>query len=172
MAVMDGLSEVLRKRAKVALGIWGLLTLCCAMFLALPYISIPNRAEGPGPESVEAIRLVLSVIAVFMGFATLFIRFFLFSEDRLRKLGEHLKGKFADDETRLSKFQQNWFTFNVISWGINESIASFGIVIHGLTGEPRNAVAFALAGIFLNLFMYPDFPGAAAKAGLWRRPVQ
>mgnify|MGYP007019856887 CR=1 FL=1 len=150
------------KRAKFALYVWAMLTFCCAFFLALPYISTPT--EVPDPNS--PLLLILTVLAVFMGGSTVFIRVYLLSRDKLKAIGEKVRNQYSDKEAQVLKFQQYWFMFNVIAWGVNESIASFGVVIFSLTGEPRRAVPFAIAGLLLNLFTFPNFVDACEKAGL------
>lgn len=150
------------KRAKFALYVWAMLTFCCAFFLALPYISMPTG--NPVPDS--PVPLILTVLAIFMGASTVFIRFYLLSQDRLQMVAEKVRSQYADKEAQVLKFQQYWFMFNVIAWGVNESLASFGVVIFSITGEPRRAVPFALAGILLNLLTFPNFIDACEKAGL------
>lgn len=150
------------KRSKYALIIWTLLTLCCALFWVLPYISVPTKS----PVEDSPLPLTLTGLAVLMGASTVFIRYYLFSKTQLALVGKKMTEKYADAATRLFRFQQYWFTFHVIAWGVNESLASFGVMIFATTGDPQTATPFAIAGILLNMLMYPDFPEAAKRAGI------
>lgn len=166
---MPKIEPVSFKRAKYALNIWALLTFCCAFFLALPYISAPTGKPDPN----SPLPLILSVLAVFMGASTVFIRVHLLSRKNLGEVGAKVREKYAEKETQILKFQQYWFMFHLIAWGVNESLASFGVMIFSLTGEPGRAVPFAIAGIVLNLVTYPNFVRDCEKAGLekpWSLP--
>ena len=162
---MQTLSEQILRRAKIALNVWTILTICCAVFLIMPFLSEPMLKGAPAVDPL-LLRRTLTAIASLMAMSTVFIRAYLLSPPRLRLLGNRLKTGIESPEVRLSKFLQQWFTFNVIAWGVNESIASFGVVIFGLTGETSAASPFAIAGVLLNLLMFPNFKLSAARAGL------
>ncbi len=159
---MTKIDPVPLKRAKYALNIWALLTFCCAFFLLLPYISTPTGK--PDPES--PLPLILTALAVLMGASTALIRGYLLSPGKLREVADKIRGENHDREKQVLKFQQYWFMFHLIAWGVNESLASFGVMIYSLTGVPGKAVPFAVTGILLNLLTYPNFVSACEKAGL------
>jgi hypothetical protein len=64
----------------------------------------------------------------------------------------------------LEKTIQYWFTFNIITWGINESIASLGMVSALNSGQADRAFPFAIAALALNLLMVPNLRAALTLA--------
>lgn len=165
------LSTEILKRAKTAINIWTILTVCCAFFLVVPYISELGVVEPGADAGQERLQtLVFIFLSVTMGITSLFIRFYLLSEDRLRKLATDLRAKDTAPEKLVARFVQHWISMNLLAWGLNESIASFGVIIAKLTHSAGAALPLALAGLILNLLMVPRLDRVISKAGLLSPP--
>lgn len=163
-------SAELQKRSKSAFLVWLILTACSALFGLLPFISseAPANAETSA-DALVRVQDVLSILAVLMATSSAFLRFYLFSETRLKAFVAQIAKPPLDDQTRaaaLMKLSAQWFMFNIIAWGLNESIASIGLMVATMARKPTAVLPFVGVSVLLNLSMKPDLRETARKAGL------
>jgi hypothetical protein len=168
---MDKLPIEILKRAKTAFIIWIFLTLTCAFFGLLPFIStVSPGPETPSAEALQQMIIMFTALATIMAASSLFLRFYVLSEGRLKLFVSRL-GLSTVDQTEfrtkaLAKLAPQWLMFNILSWGLNESIASLGLMVSTATRNANAIIPFVGASLILNFIMRPDLEGTARKAGL------
>jgi hypothetical protein len=155
------------KRAKTAFFIWIFLTVTSAFFGILPFIStVTPGTEAPSPESLRQMQIMFSSLAILMGASSLFLRFYVLSEPRLKQFVARLGLAPGDRDGGLGKLVPQWLMFNILSWGLNESIASLGLMVSTASRNANAIIPFVAAALILNFIMRPDLEGTARKAGL------
>jgi hypothetical protein len=161
-------------------GLTGSILVYSAVIYAIPGIGSASLGGG------QSLSIVFVALAVGSGSASVFLRALLLSENRVRKqleqpidaqqlstdkqTGQLNEAKLRKIES-LGEFEQklllllNWyFVPNIICWGLNESIAVFGLVLVLLEGNPSSVIPFAGAALLLNFSMFPKFDVLVDKA--------
>ncbi len=156
------LPNSLNNRLKRVPLIWGTLTVF-SMLLPLMTLLTP-----PATNSSERSSVLLPVflgMGVMMMATSLFVRFVILSENKLKQFAlTKLKG--LAKEEALERLFKHWMVLNIIAWALNDSVANLGAVAAQISGSATIGTGFTAVALVLNLFMYPKFHKAAKYAAL------
>ena len=164
--------------------IWAALTGSILVYGGVAY-ALPELGEAID-GGAQDISIFFVALAIASGVGSLFLRKFLFSDEGIkrqlekpidpkqlstdRQTGQLNEEKLNKIES-LNEFEQkllsllNWyFVPNLVCWGLNESIAIYGLVLAIFEGSPNTLLPFAGAALLLNFTMFPKFDSIVGKA--------
>jgi hypothetical protein len=173
----ETLKRVLRPRILVMNILWFALTLTILLYVGLAYFLNP---EGQSAQPVEnSLRLALYLIAGSTAVLSLLLRSRSLSEGRIYdKLKEEVDPQALATNSETGEIDQErlkiiksltplemkaaglsgmYFTTMLISLAMNEAVALFGMLLAVLERRPEPVIPFAVAGLALNLLIFPRF---------------
>ena len=173
----ETLKQALKPRILVMNILWFALTLTILLYVALAYVL--NSERQPEQPFENSLRTALYLIALSIGVLSLLFRSRSLSEghvyDKLkeevdpqalatnRETGvidqERLKiiKSLTPLETKVAGLSGMYFTAMLISLAMNEAVALFGLLLAILERRPEPVIPFAVAGLALNLIIFPRF---------------
>ena len=173
----ETLKQVLMPRILVMNILWFALTLTILLYVALAYVL--NSKGQPAQPFENSLRTALYLIAASIGVLSLLLRSRSLSEghvyDKLkeevdpqalatnRETGEidqeRLKiiKSLTPLEVKVAGLSGMYFTAMLISLAMNEAVALFGLLLAILERRPEPVIPFAVAGLALNLIIFPRF---------------
>lgn len=158
---MHELPPALRQRLQKVPLIWGTLTAFSLLLPLMTKLQVPT--EGPIEQS-KAVLPLLGGMAVMMAMSSLFLRFVLLSDNKLRLFATE-KLRDLPKEEALDRIFKHWMVLNIIAWALNDSVANMGAVAARLAGTPDAAMSFGALALGLNLIMFPNFSKVLSRAG-------
>mgnify|MGYP001826753313 CR=1 FL=1 len=153
--------------------VWILLFVGMVFYLLLSFIF--NSNQQVRLSRTENIFIIIgTVISIISYFA--YKR--LLSENFLRRYLSTQSLDFHDNEKdlvvslsskekKLYKLLNHLIVPHIIVWGLNEAIVLIGFVLSYITKNFESIIPFALAGILLQVYMYPKVNKIMEKAVEW-----
>lgn len=173
----ETLKQVLKPRILVMNILWFALTLSILFYVFLAYFL--NSNGQPAQPFENSLKMALYLIAGSIGALSMLLRSRSLSEGRIYdKLKEEVDPQALATDSETGKINQErlkiiktltpletkvvglsgmYFTTMLISLAMNESVALFGMLLAILERRPEPIIPFAVAGIILNLIIFPRF---------------
>ncbi len=173
----ETLKQVLKPRILVMNILWFALTLTILLYVVLAYVL--NLTGQPAQPFENSLRTALYLIAGAIGVLSLLLRSRLLSEGHIYdKLKEEVDpqalatnretGEIDQERLKIIKsltplemkvvgLSGMYFTAMIISLAMNEAVAIFGLLLAILERRPEPVIPFAVAGLALNLIIFPRF---------------
>lgn len=161
-----------RSREFIIRIIWAANTLSVLILIVLAFALAP----GQQPCATGRLESVFIPVSFALAGAAFFLRWFLMSQERVRKSAAesvdlrrlasargvvnqmllHRLEEVPDREKFLIKVIFNKFGAVLVSLMLHEAIAIFGLVIALQSGNAGKIIPFAIAALALNILIFPD----------------
>lgn len=170
----ENFNNLISKNINVLKVVWVILFAGMIFYVLLAFIFNNDQ-----PVVLSRLENLFIIIGTVLSVVSFFIYRRLLSENFLQRYlttqnlefhdnEKELVSGLSDREKKIYKLSNHLIVPHIIVWGINELIILIGFVLSYMTRNFESIIPFALAGIFLQIYMYPKTGAIIEKAKNWQ----